>query len=123
MSLKSNPVDLHVGQKLRGLRLAENLSQETLANLTGLTIRDLEDRESGRVRLTTQELTDLAAFFSISPCRFFEGFAAVARLDGLKARIWGMASLPRLKVRKTGSPLNDNYYEMARALGSLEFAD
>lgn len=73
MNRKSpDPVDLHVGARVRMRRLAIGISQEKLATALGLTFQQIQKYEKGANRVGASKLAALAIVLGVSPNFFFE---------------------------------------------------
>jgi transcriptional regulator with XRE-family HTH domain len=68
-------VDVHVGGKVRALRLARNLALDAVANLICCPVAHIEAIENGDERLDPEHLMLLARFFDVRPSAFFKGIA------------------------------------------------
>lgn len=69
----ANPVDLHVGAKLRESRLKRGLSQERLAEEMGITFQQVQKYEKGLNRIGASRLWDLAQVLGEPISYFYEG--------------------------------------------------
>lgn len=70
MSATSNPVDVHVGNRIRLRRTLLGMSQERLGNALGLTFQQVQKYERGRNRVGASRLYDLACVLDV-PVGFF----------------------------------------------------
>lgn len=68
-----HPVDVHVGQRIRTLRVLKGLSQEKLAELMECSFQQVQKYESGANRVSASRLYWLANIFLLSTDWFFEG--------------------------------------------------
>ena len=68
-----NPVDLHVGGRVRMRRRMLGVSQERLAEALGLTFQQVQKYERGANRVSASKLYDIARFLSAPVAYFFEG--------------------------------------------------
>lgn len=66
-----NPVDIHVGKKIRLRRLLLSLSQEKLGEMAGLTFQQIQKYESGRNRISASRLWDISQLLSVPITYFF----------------------------------------------------
>jgi len=57
--LGPNPVDIHVGAKVKSRRLVLGLSQEELAKSIGLTFQQVQKYERGTNRISVSRLVDI----------------------------------------------------------------
>ena len=70
---RPNPIDIHVGKRIRLRRLALNLSQETLAELLGITFQQIQKYENGGNRISASRLWDCACVLDVPVQFFFQG--------------------------------------------------
>ncbi len=70
-----NPVDLHVGGRVRMRRKMLGVSQEKLAEALGLTFQQVQKYERGSNRVSASKLYDIARFLSCPISYFFDGLA------------------------------------------------
>jgi transcriptional regulator with XRE-family HTH domain len=68
-----NPVDLHVGARVRIRRKMLGLSQEQLADAIGLTFQQVQKYERGANRISASKLYDIAGRLQVPVSYFFEG--------------------------------------------------
>jgi transcriptional regulator with XRE-family HTH domain len=71
----ANPIDRHVGSRLRMRRLALGMSQQRLAEAIGLTFQQVQKYERGRNRMGASRLQQAANVLGVSAPFFFEGGA------------------------------------------------
>ena len=64
-SPRARIVDLHVGQRLRILRLLRGVSQQRLATALGLTFQQVQKNERGINRLGASRLYQIATLFDV----------------------------------------------------------
>ena len=72
-----DPVDLHIGSRLRMLRMEKNLSLQAVGEGLGVTYQQIRKYESGDNRVSASALYRLAAYFGIDPSYFFHGLPGV----------------------------------------------
>jgi transcriptional regulator with XRE-family HTH domain len=65
-----NPVDVHVGRRLRQKRMLSGLSQEQLAEAIGITFQQIQKYEHGTNRIGASRLWDLSLVLDC-PISFF----------------------------------------------------
>ncbi len=84
-----NPVDAHVGLRIRTARMAAGLSQERLGNALGVTFQQVQKYEKGVNRVGAGRLNDIARVLSVPVPYFFDKLAggdeAGRHNDGLAA--------------------------------------
>jgi transcriptional regulator with XRE-family HTH domain len=68
-----NPVDVHVGKRIRDRRKAVKISQEKLAEHLGLTFQQVQKYEKGVNRVSASKLYEIAAALNASIDYFFRG--------------------------------------------------
>jgi transcriptional regulator with XRE-family HTH domain len=71
VSNASNPIDVHVGQRLRSLRLSRDLTQEELGELVGVSYQQIQKYETGTNRISASRLYLLACHLDVGPEYFF----------------------------------------------------
>jgi transcriptional regulator with XRE-family HTH domain len=77
-----NPVDLHVGARVRMRRRLSGVSQEKLAEALGLTFQQVQKYERGANRVSASKLYEIAAALQTPVAFFFEGLADPSVADG-----------------------------------------
>jgi transcriptional regulator with XRE-family HTH domain len=70
-----NPVDLHVGARIRLRRRMQGVSQEKLADALGLTFQQVQKYERGANRVSASKLYEIAAALQAPITYFFDGLA------------------------------------------------
>ena len=74
MSAKSpNPVDKHVGARVRMRRMMIGMSQERLGDALGITFQQVQKYEKGTNRIGASRLQHIAKTLGVSVGFFFEG--------------------------------------------------
>lgn len=68
-----NPVDTHVGTKVKTRRLMLGLSQEELANAIGLTFQQVQKYEKGTNRISVSRLMDISRALKTPLDYFLDG--------------------------------------------------
>jgi transcriptional regulator with XRE-family HTH domain len=76
-SRRPNPIDLHVGSRVRLQRMLLGMSQEKLGERLGLTFQQIQKYEKGINRIGASRLFDLAQVLGVS-VQFFYDDAPVA---------------------------------------------
>lgn len=69
---EANPVDVHVGERIRLRRLLLGLSQEKLAKMLGLTFQQVQKYERGMNRIGASRLWDMSKILNVPVNFFFE---------------------------------------------------
>lgn len=74
MTKKSpNPIDKHVGSRVRMRRMMIGMSQEKLGEKLGITFQQIQKYEKGTNRVGASRLQQIATSLSVPPSFFFEG--------------------------------------------------
>ena len=73
---RPNPIDVHVGQRLRQRRVLAGLSQEKLARMVGITFQQIQKYERGANRIVASRLYQLAQVLDVPVNYFFEDTGA-----------------------------------------------
>jgi transcriptional regulator with XRE-family HTH domain len=68
-----NPVDLHVGARVRMRRKLLGVSQEKLADALGLTFQQVQKYERGTNRISASKLFEIGRFLQAPVSYFFDG--------------------------------------------------
>ena len=66
-----NPVDVHVGARVRTRRLLIGMNQETLAKALGLTFQQVQKYEGGANRVSASRLSQIAGVLGVPISYFF----------------------------------------------------
>lgn len=74
-SRSPNPIDVHVGRRVRQRRKALGVTQERLAADLGLTFQQVQKYERGANRISASKLYEIAASLSAPVAYFFDGLA------------------------------------------------
>lgn len=68
-----NPIDKHVGSRVRMRRMMLGMSQEKLGERLGLTFQQVQKYEKGTNRIGASRLQQISAILSVPVSFFFEG--------------------------------------------------
>lgn len=71
-----NPIDMHVGARLRQRRTLLGMSQERLADSLGITFQQVQKYERGANRVGSSRLFDVARVLDVPVAYFFEEMSA-----------------------------------------------
>src|SRR5262250_2153557 len=71
-----NPIDVHVGGRVRLRRTLLGMSQEKLAEAIGLTFQQVQKYERGANRIGSSRLFDLARVLDVPVSYFFEDMSS-----------------------------------------------
>jgi transcriptional regulator with XRE-family HTH domain len=78
MKKSPNPVDKHVGSRVRMRRLMMSLSQEKLGDALGLTFQQVQKYEKGTNRIGASRLQQMSGILQVPVAFFFEGAPRLA---------------------------------------------
>lgn len=84
-SKKPNPIDIHVGSRVKLKRTMAGMSQEKLGDSLGITFQQVQKYEKGTNRIGASRLQNIASILNTSVAFFFEG------QPGSEASVEGMA--------------------------------
>ncbi|AYG70328.1 helix-turn-helix transcriptional regulator [Rhizobium sp. CCGE531] len=73
LDARIHPVDRHVGQQIRILRIQANLSQNELGKGVGVSFQQMQKYESGKNRVSASMLYEIGSCLHVPVTRFFEG--------------------------------------------------
>ena len=71
-----NPIDRHVGSRVRMQRMLAGISQEKLGEALGLTFQQVQKYEKGTNRISASRLQQIAKMLGVPVSFFFEGAPA-----------------------------------------------
>ena len=129
-----NPVDVHVGARLRLRRTLLGMSQEKLGEAIGLTFQQVQKYERGANRIGSSRLFDLSRVLDVPVSFFFEDMPATVAASS-PAQRRGMAEEPtsyeldpmakretlelvRAYYKITSPHVRKRLFEMTKALGA-----
>lgn len=69
---KPNPIDIHVGSRIRLRRNMLGLSQEKLGEMLGITFQQIQKYEKGVNRVGASRLQAISSFLNVPVAYFFE---------------------------------------------------
>jgi transcriptional regulator with XRE-family HTH domain len=81
-----NPIDKHVGSRVRMRRMMLGMSQEKLGNNLGLTFQQVQKYEKGTNRIGASRLQQISHILQVPVSFFFEGAPTntnTVRVDGM----------------------------------------
>jgi len=109
-----NPVDVHVGSRIRLRRTLIGMSQEKLGAGLGITFQQVQKYEKGTNRVGASRLQAISALLGVQPSFFFEGgppqqmsgeeSAAMGEIGGLNGFI---ASKEGLELNRSFAKIRD----------------
>ena len=111
----SNPVDIHVGSRLRLRRTLQGMSQETLGDSVGLTFQQIQKYERGANRIGASRLFEFSGILSVPISFFFDDMDAELKThEGrTKAALRGDDYEPDQLARRETLELVRAYYKIS----------
>lgn len=85
-----NPIDKHVGSRVRMRRMMLGMSQEKLGDALGLTFQQVQKYEKGTNRIGASRLQQISQILQVPVSFFFEGAPTI----GPAPRLEGMSEAP-----------------------------
>src|SRR5690554_8211377 len=114
MSDKPNPIDVHVGRRLRLRRTLLGMSQERLGQLLGLTFQQIQKYERGVNRIGSSRLYELGQILVVPESFVFDDMAEEVRAPEELAHVQGEDAVEfacdddrELQLDKRERPLQD----------------
>ncbi|MBK8173856.1 MAG: helix-turn-helix domain-containing protein [Rhodospirillales bacterium] len=132
-----NPVDIHVGSRVRLRRTLLGLSQEKLGEAVGLTFQQIQKYERGANRIGASRLFEFSRILDVPVSFFFDDMAERAKsrdgLDALSLSDQPQASLEpdpltkretlelvRAYYRISDPQVRKRLFELTKSLGTSE---
>ena len=79
-----NPIDKHVGARVRMRRMMVSMSQEKLGEHLGITFQQIQKYEKGTNRIGASRLQQISTVLGVPVAFFFEGAPSVGpEVDGM----------------------------------------
>jgi len=129
-----NPIDLHVGARIRLRRRMQNVSQEKLAGALGLTFQQVRKYEAGANRVSASKLYEIATALHSPISYFFDGLidpAGDQEADGRRSERTVHAflmtaeglELARLFPSLSRGPVRRSFLDLMRGLAGGDGTD
>src|SRR4249919_1684972 len=83
-----NPIDKHVGSRVRMRRMMLSMSQEKLGDALGLTFQQVQKYEKGTNRIGASRLQQISHILQVPVAFFFEGAPSLIKEMFLKSLRW-----------------------------------
>ena len=133
---RANPIDAHVGKRVRMRRTMLGMSQEKLGEALGLTFQQVQKYERGTNRIGASRLYDLCRVLDVPAAFFFDDMPG----EGSGARATGLAEergqpptdpmarretleLVRAYYRITDPRVRRKVFDLAKTLARAEDGD
>lgn len=132
MASKPNPIDVHVGKRVRLRRTLLGMSQEKLGEAIGLTFQQVQKYERGTNRIGSSRLYQLSQVLDIPVSYFFDDMApeitgkhapgltasAAASFEGDPMVKRETLELVRAYYRIHDAGVRKRVFELVKAIGS-----
>jgi transcriptional regulator with XRE-family HTH domain len=89
-----NPIDRHVGSRVRMRRVMLGMSQEKLGESLGLTFQQVQKYEKGTNRIGASRLQQISRTLDVPPAFFFEGAPMLDSVPRAEGAPIGVAEKP-----------------------------
>ena len=80
MASRPDPIDIHVGERLRERRGFLGMTQEQLGTSLGITFQQVQKYERGANRIGASRLYNICRILDVAPQYFFTGLTGVTGL-------------------------------------------
>src|SRR5262249_37819577 len=113
-----DPVDIHVGGRLRQRRNLLGMSQEQLGKASGLTFQQIQKYERGTNRISASRLFQLGRLLDIPVAWFFEAVPAEGAMrppgmsDNKQSQLEGVPSVEEVLQRRETTELLRAWYKI-----------
>ncbi|MEX2200938.1 MAG: helix-turn-helix domain-containing protein [Dongiaceae bacterium] len=109
-----NPVDVHVGNRMRQRRTLLGMSQEKLGESLGLTFQQVQKYERGMNRVSASRLFDLSRVLDVPIAYFFEEMPAGVASKS-PSRLQGKLAEPKPEPMERDPMMKRETLELVRA--------
>jgi transcriptional regulator with XRE-family HTH domain len=103
MAVSPNPIDIHVGKRLRLRRTLLGMSQERLGELLGLTFQQVQKYERGANRIGSSRLFELGQILDVPVSFFFDDMPRTEAAAGHAAVGFGPGGAAGLGLAEEGA--------------------
>jgi transcriptional regulator with XRE-family HTH domain len=121
-----DPVDIHVGQRLRLARTMRGMSQEKLGEACGITFQQLQKYEKGNNRVSASMLHRMVRALDMPHSYFFDGldgFGETADIDQTKIDTTRRNLELMRYLSMVGEEQQERLYLLAKSLAGAEEAE
>ena len=119
--LGPNPIDVHVGERLRLRRTMLGLSQKELGEAIGLTFQQVQKYERGTNRISCSRLFDLSRVLDADIGYFFEDISSEVANSSPARRQGGWSARNQAAFEHERGPMVDREtFELVRAYFKIE---
>jgi len=133
---KPNPIDIHVGSRIRLRRTMLGMSQEKLGDSLGITFQQIQKYEKGTNRVGASRLQNISGILNVPVAFFFEdapgdpstGQAGFAEASSSNYVVDFLSSSEGLQLNRAFVKIQDakvrrKIVDLVKALGSESEAD
>lgn len=110
--MPSHPIDVHVGGRLRQRRLFVGMTQTALGDAVGLTFQQIQKYETGRNRIGSSRLYELAKVLDVPVSYFFRKIDANLTGKGRSGRRRSRPTLSEFRIDRETMELIRAYYKI-----------
>src|SRR5947209_3213716 len=110
-----NPIDVHVGGRVRMRRIEVNMAQQILGGHIGLTFQQIQKYEKGTNRIGTSRLQQIGRVLEVPTSYFFEGAPGGSQRD--RRRRFAQAHAGKAEAGEGGGTAN-TFLELLGAQGT-----
>jgi transcriptional regulator with XRE-family HTH domain len=98
----TSPTDEHIGEKIRGYRNQQGISQDELGQKLGVSFQQVQKYEKGVNRVSAARMQQIAQIFSCTVADLLP-----EQRNGKKAK--GLSNVDRIVATRDGSKLVDSF--------------
>ena len=115
MTTTPNPIDVHVGQQIRKIRLLRGMTQQQLAKQVGVRFQQTQKYESGHNRVSASRLVKIADALDTSPSALLGKYAGNQLVEDL----WNDRRILKLIRAYSGLPveIQSHIYNLITGMG------
>jgi transcriptional regulator with XRE-family HTH domain len=116
-----NPIDVHVGKRIRMRRLLLGMNQETLANALRVSYQQIQKYEHGANRVSASRLSATADILGVPISFFFEGLApGTPEETALRERLAQPETIELVRLYYTipDATVRQQFLEMVKAVAA-----
>jgi len=107
-----NPIDKHVGSRVRMRRMMLAMSQEKLGDALGLTFQQVQKYEKGTNRIGASRLQQISHILQVPVAFFFEGAPNLRGQDGPRTDAPSPAYVPDFLATSEGLALTKAFMKI-----------
>ena len=115
---KPNPIDIHVGSRIRLRRTMLGMSQEKLGESLGITFQQIQKYEKGTNRVGASRLQNISSILNVPVSFFFEGLQPGMEAQPVSSRQRMFLELARNFALIDNDKHQEALSQMARALAA-----